>query len=100
MAKKSMVAREKKRSKTVNRLKATRDSLKKVIKSASDFGERLAAVAKLQKLPRNASPCRQTRRCRSCGRPHAVYRKFGLCRICLRQALMRGYVPGGHKASW
>ena len=59
-----------------------------------------AAVAALQKLPRDASPSRQQRRCRASGRPHAVYRKFGLCRNKLRAAAMRGEVPGLKKASW
>jgi len=57
-------------------------------------------VAALQKLPRDASPVRQQRRCRVSGRPHAVYRKFGLCRNKLREAAMRGDVPGLKKASW
>ena len=55
---------------------------------------------KLQKLPRDASPSRQQRRCRITGRPHGVYRKFGLCRNKLREAAMRGDVPGLTKASW
>jgi small subunit ribosomal protein S14 len=54
----------------------------------------------LQKLPRDASPARKQRRCRISGRPHAVYRKFGLCRNKLREAVMRGDVPGVVKASW
>jgi small subunit ribosomal protein S14 len=58
------------------------------------------AVVKLQKLPRDANPIRQQRRCRVSGRPHAVYRKFGLSRNKLREAVMRGDVPGVVKASW
>jgi small subunit ribosomal protein S14 len=54
----------------------------------------------LQKLPRDASPSRQRRRCQITGRPHGVYRKFGLCRNKLREAAMRGDVPGLVKASW
>ena len=54
----------------------------------------------MQKLPRDASPVRQRNRCRITGRPHGVYRKFGLSRIKLREAAMRGDVPGLVKASW
>ena len=60
----------------------------------------LASVLALQKLPRDASPTRQQRRCRITGRPHGVYRKFGLGRHKLREATMRGDVPGLRKASW
>ena len=62
--------------------------------------EQSAFLHKLQALPRDASPCRGQRRCRVTGRPHAVYRKFGLCRNKLRETAMRGEVPGLRKASW
>ncbi|MDH5408216.1 MAG: 30S ribosomal protein S14 [Gammaproteobacteria bacterium] len=101
MAKVSMIEREKKRIKTVKKYAAKRDALKATIKNANiSFEERMEAQKKLQKLPRNASPARVQRRCRITGRPHAVYRKFGLCRNKLREATMRGDVPGLHKASW
>ena len=101
MAKKSMIAREAKRAKTVARYAKKRAELKAIIVSptASDEEKWDAQVA-LQKLPRNASPVRQQRRCQVTGRPHAVYRKFGLCRNKLREAAMRGDVPGLVKASW
>ena len=101
MAKKSMVAREKKRERTVAKFAAKRAELKAILSSstASD-DEKWEAQIKLQKLPRNASPVRQQRRCQLTGRPHAVYRKFGLCRNKLREAAMRGDVPGLVKASW
>lgn len=101
MAKKSMIAREAKRAKTVARYAKKRAELKAVIASstASDEEKWDAQVA-LQKLPRNASPVRQQRRCQVTGRPHAVYRKFGLCRNKLREAAMRGDVPGLVKSSW
>ena len=101
MAKTSMVEREKKRIKTVKKYAAKRAALKAAIKDQGlSFEERMAAQEKLQKLPRDASPSRVQRRCRQTGRPHAVYRKFGLCRNKLREAAMRGDVPGLHKASW
>lgn len=101
MAKLSMIARDVKRAKTVSKFAEKRAELKAIIKNPnSSEDERWEAQLKLQKLPRNASPVRQQRRCRITGRPHAVYRKFGLSRIKLREAAMRGDVPGLVKASW
>ena len=101
MAKNSMVEREKKRAKTVAKYAAKRAALKAIIndRNASDE-DKWEAQIKLQKMPRDASPVRQQRRCGITGRPHAVYRKFGLARNKLREAAMRGDVPGLVKASW
>ena len=100
MAKKSMVARENKRARTVAKYAAKRAKLKETIAdvNATDDARWEAQIA-LQKLPRNASPVRQQRRCQITGRPHGVYRKFGLCRNKLREAAMRGDVPGLVKSS-
>ena len=101
MAKKSMIAREAKRASTVARYAKKRAEIKAVLNSATATDEeKWEAQIALQKLPRNASPVRQQRRCQITGRPHAVYRKFGLCRNKLREAAMRGDVPGLVKASW
>ena len=101
MAKKSMIAREKKRTQTVAKFAVKRAELKAVLNSADASDEdKWDAQVKLQKMPRDASPVRQQRRCQITGRPHAVYRKFGLCRNKLREAAMRGDVPGLVKASW
>lgn len=101
MAKKSMIAREKKRTKLVAQHADKRAVLKKTITSEeSTFDEKMEAVTALQKLPRDSSPARQRNRCRITGRPHGVYRKFGLSRNKLREAAMRGDVPGLVKASW
>lgn len=101
MAKKSMIAREHKRTKTVAKFAVKRAELKAILSSPkSGDEEKWAAQVKLQQLPRNASPSRQRRRCQITGRPHGVYRKFGLCRNKLREAAMRGDVPGLVKASW
>ena len=101
MAKKSMIAREKKRTRTVEKHAAKRAQLKKVINSkTASPEERMAAVQTLQKMPRNASPARQHNRCSLTGRPHGYYRKFGLCRNKLREAAMRGDIPGLVMASW
>lgn len=101
MAKKSMVARESKRSKLVRQHAEKRSALKKTIQSEeSSFEEKMEAVTTLQKMPRDSSPVRQRNRCRITGRPHGYYRKFGLSRNKLREAAMRGDVPGLVKASW
>jgi small subunit ribosomal protein S14 len=101
MAKQSMKARELKRTQTVKKFAVKRTELKAIIVSVSSSDEeKWDAQVKLQKMPRDASPSRQRRRCQITGRPHGVYRKFGLCRNQLRQAAMRGDVPGLVKASW
>lgn len=101
MAKVSMINRELKRQKTAKKYAAKRAALKAIIANPeSSDDDRWEAQLKLQKLPRNASPCRQVRRCNLTGRPHAVYRKFGLSRNKLREAAMRGDVPGLVKSSW
>lgn len=101
MAKVSMRQRELKREKTVAKYAQKRAELKAIIKdvNASD-DERWDAQLKLQKLPRDASPSRLHNRCQITGRPHGFYRKFGLSRIKLREAAMRGDVPGLVKSSW
>ena len=101
MAKLSMIQREKKRARTVAKYAAKRAALKEIIndRSATD-DEHWEAQIQLQKLPRNASPVRQQRRCGITGRPRAVYRQFRLARTKLREAAMRGDVPGLVKASW
>jgi small subunit ribosomal protein S14 len=101
MAKKSMIAREVKRIKTVAKFAEKRASLKAIMNDSNlSSEERYEASIKLQKLPRNSSPSRVVRRCQITGRPHAVYRKFGLSRIKLREAAMRGDIPGLVKSSW
>lgn len=101
MAKCSMKNRELKREQLVAKFAAKRAELKAIIANPqSSEDERWNAQVALQKLPRDASPSRQQRRCQLTGRPHGVYRKFGLCRNKLREAAMRGDVPGLKKASW
>ncbi len=101
MAKKSMVARDEKRVLITNKYAAKRAALKAIIDDRKASTEQVdAAMESMRKLPRDASPTRQQRRCRISGRPHAVYRKFGLSRNMLREAAMRGDVPGLVKASW
>ncbi len=96
-----MIAREKKRSKLVAQHAAKRKQLKAtIISEESSYEEKMEAVTALAKLPRDSSPARQRNRCRITGRPHGYYRKFGLSRNKLREAAMRGDVPGLVKASW
>ena len=101
MAKASMKAREERRRKTVIRFAKKRAELKEIIRSPkSSDEERELAQIKLQKLPRDANPIRMQRRCAITGRPHAVYRKFGLGRNKLRELAMKGDIPGLVKSSW
>ena len=101
MAKTSMIMRERKRTKMVAQQAKKRAALKATIRSIhSSDEEREVAQAKLNALPRDGSPTRQRRRCSITGRPHGVYRKFGLARNKLREAAMNGEIPGLTKASW
>lgn len=101
MAKISMIQREHKRTKMVAKFAAKRADIKAKLSSSSlGYEEAEALRVALQKLPRDSSPVRQRNRCQITGRPHGFYRKFGLSRIKLREAMMRGDVPGLRKASW
>ena len=101
MAKTSMVNRDIKRTKLVKKYAAKRAELKAIVVNPNvSYDEKMDAQSKLQKLPRDASPVRQRNRCELSGRPRGVYRKFGLGRNKLREATMRGDVPGLRKASW
>ena len=101
MAKTSIINRELKRARTVEKYAVKRAELKALLKNPDLSPEdRADAQKKFQSLPRNASPCRQRNRCRITGRPHGFYRKFGLSRTKLREAAMRGDIPGLVKASW
>jgi small subunit ribosomal protein S14 len=101
MAKTSMVEREKRRAKIVKKYAAKRAQLKELIRSPKTSPEeRAAAQAKLQMLPRDASPSRGRNRCAITGRSRGVYRKFGLSRVKIREVANRGEIPGLTKASW
>ena len=101
MAKTSMVQREKKRTKLVKKYAVKRSALKEIIHNINTSDEdRAVAQEKLNSLPRDSSPSRQRNRCSITGRPHGVYRKFGLGRNKLREAAMNGEIPGLTKASW
>jgi len=101
MAKKSMIAREDKRKKLALKYDAKRKSLREIIRDPNtSFEQKETAQLQMQKLPRDSSAIRIRNRCGLTGRPHGYYRKFGLSRNKLREATMRGDVPGVVKASW
>jgi small subunit ribosomal protein S14 len=101
MAKLSVVLRDKKRRKTVEKFKVRRTQLLEVIYDSRATDEaKDVARAKLQRLPRDASPVRLRNRCALTGRPRGVYSKFGLGRNKLRDLALKGEVPGVIKASW
>lgn len=89
MAKKSMLARDKKRAIMIDKYAAKR----RVLKQLGDFDG-------LAKLPRNSSPTRRKNRCVETGRPHAYMRQFGLSRLAFREHASKGEIPGVTKASW
>ncbi len=96
-----MINREIKREKMVAKYAEKRAALKVAMMNEDlSYEEREEASKKFHGLPRNSSPVRQRNRCKLTGRPHGYYRKFGLSRNKLREAAMRGDVPGLGKSSW
>lgn len=101
MAKKSMIARDAKRTKLNNRYQARREELKAIVcHPESEYDDKWEAMMALQKLPRDSGKTRQRNRCALTGRPHGYYRKFGLSRNKLREVILKGQAPGVVKASW
>lgn len=101
MAKISKIVKNEKRKKTVAQHAARRTELKKIINNPRSTPEEVdAAVLRLQKLPRDASPTRVRNRCAMTGRPRAVYRKFGIARTAFRDLALQGQIPGVVKSSW
>lgn len=95
MAKSSMIARERKRQKLVDKYAAKRVELKKLAKN----GDVEAQIA-LDKLPKDSSPVRLHNRCRLTGRPRGYMRRFGICRVVFREMANDGKIPGVTKSSW
>lgn len=100
MAKKSMIARERKREKLVNKYAEKRSNLLAALKTSTDFSERLELQRKLQKIPTNSAKTRLRNRCWKTGRSRGVFRDFGLSRHVLREMAYEGLLPGVAKASW
>lgn len=100
MAKKSMIARDRKRARLVARYAEKRAELKEQFRTASSQQERLEIHRKIQQLPRASSPTRVRNRCWATGRPRGYFRDFGLCRNQLREMAHQGLLPGVVKSSW
>jgi len=100
MAKKSMIEREKKRKKLVEKYAEKRKELKQQFMKAEDLGEKIELHRKLQRLPRNSAPNRVRNRCWLTGRPRGYYRDFGLSRNVMREMAHEGLLPGVVKSSW
>ena len=100
MAKKSMVEREKKRQKLIDKYAAKREELKEQFAAATTQQQKLAIHRQIQQLPRNSAPSRHRNRCWATGRPRGVYRDFGLSRHVLREMAHEGLLPGVVKSSW
>ncbi|MCH9682776.1 MAG: 30S ribosomal protein S14 [Deltaproteobacteria bacterium] len=101
MAKLSQVLRDEKREKLIDKYAAKRAELRAKLKDPElDPEHKFEVMAAMNKLPRNSCPTRKTRRCMLTGRSKAVYRKFGLCRVVVRELALRGDLPGVTKSSW
>ena len=101
MAKLSSINKNERRKKLVAQYAAKYEKLKAIANDESlDESERLIARLKMAELPRNANPTRVRNRCATTGRPRGYYRKFGLCRIELRDLANKGLIPGVTKSSW
>jgi small subunit ribosomal protein S14 len=100
MAKKSMVEREKKREKLIEKYAAKRQALKEQFESAASQQEKVKIHRLIQQLPRNSAPSRHRNRCWATGRPRGYYRDFGLSRHQLREMAHEGLLPGVVKSSW
>lgn len=101
MAKLSQVLRDERREALLQKYRERRAALRKRLKDPNvSVEEKFQIQADFAKMPRNSCPTRRTRRCRVTGRSRAVYRKFGLSRIALRDMTLRGELPGMRKSSW
>lgn len=100
MAKKSMIARDVKREKLINKLSKKRQEIKLKIKTANNFNEQLEIQKMIQKLPKNSSAIRLRKRCWATGRSRGYFRTFGLSRHVLREMAHECLIPGLTKSSW
>lgn len=100
MAKKSMIEREKKRRKLVDKYADKREALREQFRTATSQAEKLEIHRQIQRLPRNSSRTRVRNRCWVTGRPRGYYRDFGLSRNVFREWAHEGLLPGVVKSSW
>jgi small subunit ribosomal protein S14 len=101
MAKTSQVQRDQRRRKLVDKYAERRAELRRILRDQNtSIDDKLAAQEAFAKLPRNSCSTRITRRCQLTGRARAVYRKYGISRIKLRELAHKGQLPGVRKSSW
>nr|QYB18835.1 ribosomal protein S14 [Climaconeis sp.] len=100
MAKKSMIEREKKRTKLYNKYISKRAKLLKDYRNEKNFDLKIEVHSKLQKLPRNSSKTRIRNRCWKTGRPRGILTDFGLSRHVFREMAHKCLLPGITKSSW
>jgi len=101
MAKSSQVQRDKRRKQLVDKYADRRAELRGILKNPNaSIDDKLSAQEAFAKLPRNSCPTRITRRCELTGRARAVYRKYGISRIKMRELAHKGQLPGVRKSSW
>jgi small subunit ribosomal protein S14 len=101
MARKALIEKEKKRKHLTSLTYDKRQALKLIVRSFTATEEdKIDAMKKLDKLPKNSSPIRIRNRCMLTGRPRGYYRKFKVSRLCFRELALEGLVPGIVKASW
>ena len=101
MTRKCLIARELKREKLVEKYKNHRTYLRKQRKNTNlSIDERIKLQFQLNRLPRDSSKSRLTRRCKLTGRARSIYRKFGISRIVFREMALNGFLPGITKSSW
>jgi small subunit ribosomal protein S14 len=98
MAKESMIAREAKRLKLINKYQPKREAIAAKVKSG-EMTE-MEAWQAISKFPRNSNPIRYHNRCKLTGRPKGYIRQFGISRIQFREMASAGLIPGVKKASW
>ena len=100
MAKKSMIERDRKRSRLITKYAAKREQFLVEIQQASSMEDKLSLHRKLQQLPRNSAAVSSHNRCTITGRPRGYFRDFGLSRHVLREYALQGLLPGVVKSSW
>ena len=100
MAKKSMIEREKKRQRLIDKYATKREELKEQFRQATSQREKLEIHRQIQQLPRNSAPTRKRNRCWVTGRSRGYYRDFGLSRHVMREWAHEGLLPGVVKSSW
>jgi small subunit ribosomal protein S14 len=100
MARQSIIQRQIKREKLINKYKEKRSKLLEEFSNAQTLRSKLSIHKKIEKLPKNSVKVRSRNRCWRTGRGRGVYKDFGLCRHMIREMAHNGLLPGVYKASW